>query len=434
MNHRLSIFRSLCTRAPGWTISGLILVAGSACFLAWWVSFKFRNAAGSPPVAASASINVEEIKSGEMILCGNALLNYRTGQLLTKTWLSDFGDAAPPIIKVLPAEKLVICASCGLAQAFGFDGKAKPPIMLDGKPIGPAAYRFRDSGVVFVREGNLWVGHVDWMRSTVNEPKRVTDAGFFRETFRGDWVWHDDILFVPVLGKPHRVDLVSGSVSRDAPNAGQLRRGVSPDGRMSAVAHGRGNFVVIDFAVDKATQFSIRGNFREFLWLDEKRLAVVTTQNEISILDTATGKVTAFATPAAVVKLAAASPKGESVMVGSAKGPMIFSTATGKFQPVGLPMNDGLWISENELLCNNSSTDTTLRGIWRVDANGSKERVANQPIDSTRAASGAQSMIAVARQALWISDGNLWRYDLQSGMVSQLTQNQHLSPNLQILP
>ncbi len=434
MINRFSILRSLCRRFPGWAISALILVVGSACFLAWWVSFKSRHAAGSLPVAVSTSVDVEEIKPGEMILCGNALLNYRTGQLLTRTWLPDFGDTAPPILSILPTEKLVICGSRGMAQAFDFDGSAKPPIRLDGKPIGPAAYRFRDSGVVFVREGNLWTGRVDWMQSIVNEPKRVTDAGFFRETFRGDWLWNGDMLFVPVLGKPHRVDLVTGVVSRDAPNAGQLRHGISPDGRLSAVAHGRGNFVVIDFADDGAKQFSIRGNFREFLWLDGQRLAVVTSQDEISILDTSTSKITAFASPAAIVKLVAASPKGGCAVVGTAKGPMIFSTANGKFHPVGLPMDDGLWISENELLCNNSSTDTALRGIWRADVNGSKERVVNQPIDSTRAAGGAKAMIAVDGQALWISGGNLWRYDVQSGVVSQLTQSQHLSPNLQFLP
>lgn len=435
----MKLLRLALTKAPKVVLAAGIFGITTAIFLLWLV---MRGGGGSGNGAAQVgraengapTAIMPEFIPDEVVLCGNTLLDFRSGRILAKQWLEDFGDTAPPIVKVLPTEKLVICGNRGFSQGFGFDGKAKPPIALDGKAIGPAGFSFGDSRVLFIREGNIWLGRVDWLQSTVNGAKRITDTGYFREdSFRGDWFSHGEILFIPVLGRTHRVDLLTGSVSQDAANIGAISHGLSPDGNKAAVAFGHGSFLVVDFATGEGKQFSMHGNFREFLWLDENRLAYASSQNEISVLDARTGKVTACSAPAAVLKLAAASPQGESVMVGTSTGPMVFSTDSGKFLPVNFPMDDGVWISESLLLCTNSSTDTAFRGIWRVDAESGRERISNQPVDSISAATGARPMLPVPGGAVWVSGGNLWRYDPESKAVSQVTQNQHLSPSLQIL-
>lgn len=439
MIRRFSLFKSLCRKFPGWAVSGLILVAGSACFLAWWVSFKFRNATSFPRFASgsevSTPVDVNEVKPDEVVLCGNTLVSFK-GKIIARQWIEGIGDAPPALRGFLPDEKLVLLGTRGMVGVFGFDGKARPPITVDGKPLGSAAFsRGGDTRVIFVSEGNLWMGRIDWLNSVVTDGKRITDVVYFRnDVFRGEFFWNDRTLLIPVLGRTHRVNLETGAISPDQANIAAITRGASPDGKKTVIPFAYGKFLLMDFASGVAKQFSVNGSFREFLWLDENRLAYGSSRNEISILNVPAGKVEAFASPGIVLKLVAASPEGESLVLGTDKGPMIFSTASGRFAPVSLPVDDGVWISETSLLCTNSSTDTAFRGVWRVNSDGSKELISNQPADSLRAATGARPMVAIpGGGALWVSGGNLWLYDRENKAVSQVTQDQHLNPTLQIL-
>ncbi len=104
----------------------------------------------------------------------------------------------------MPEEKLVICGSQGAARAYGIDGKVKPTLSIEEKPLRLAAYSFHDSKVLFVREGNLWLGRVNWLESKVEDAKRVTDVGYFRDSaFQGQY---DTLLYISAMGATHRND------------------------------------------------------------------------------------------------------------------------------------------------------------------------------------------------------------------------------------
>lgn len=428
----MKLLRWAITKAPKVVLAACIVLTTTAIFLLWLV--MRGNGVSGNGSALGGWTPAPEFKADEVVLCGGSLLQLNSGEILSKQWLQGLSDTAPSIVKVLPAEKLVVCGNRGLVQCFGFDGKAKGELTYEGKRLGPAGFSFGDSRVLFLRDSNIWLGQVDWMKSNVVDAKQITSTNYFREdSFRGDFFWTGDILFIPILGRTHRVDLATGEVSQESVNVGQIRQGASPDGRLSAVALGRGNFVLVDFVGGSAKPFSIRGASRECGWLDAKRFACVNNRNEISMLDSTTGKVTAYTAPATVLKIAAVSPQGNSILVGTAKGPMILSIASGDFIPVNLSMDHGIWISERAMLCTTSNTDTAFRGIWRVNADGSRLRVTNQPTDSVQSSTGARPMLAAPGGAMWVSGGDLWRYDAESEAVNQVTQGQHLNSSLQLL-
>jgi hypothetical protein len=423
---------------PKWVVSALIVLVSLIVFIGWWTFRKpaARTSASTQPTSASLPVKIPEFRPEDVVLCGNTLVNFHTGEIIARQWLEGGLDSAPPLVRYLPDEKLVIGGNRGMAKAFSLDGKGKPLISFEGKPLLAAAYDFQKSTVLFVREGNLWRGHVDWQASTIANATRVTDVGYFRDdTFKGDWYWYDDALFVPVMGKTQIVDLDSGSVTPESVPIGRITRHLSPDGSTVAVSLGAGKLLVVDQAKEERKEFSIRGGFKEMLWLDSVRLAVSVGSNGVAICNTTTGQVsTTYEAPSFTQQFIAVSPKGESLIVLTRNGPTIFRTTNGKFTPIGFAIDCGEWISETTLLVSNSSTDTRTRGVWLVDTDDRKEPVSNQPVDPARSTIGKQTIITIPGGVVWISGGNLWRFDLDTGAAKQLTQGQHLPASLQLIP
>lgn len=137
---------SIATRFPKWAVAILIVVLSSVLFTGWLL---FRGASpnvtsrGEPAtVANTAPAPVAlEFDPDQVILCGNTLLRRDSGEIIAAEWLEGLGAGAPPIAKVIAEEKLVILkGDNGAVGAFGFDGKAKPVLTMDGKPLRSGAF------------------------------------------------------------------------------------------------------------------------------------------------------------------------------------------------------------------------------------------------------------------------------------------------------
>jgi hypothetical protein len=427
-------------KCPKWAIAGGIIVASSAVFMIWQGTRHFtasgqRSSAEQPRGQKAEPESMMDIPVSDVVVCGNTLVNFKTGKVIARQWIEGLGDAPPALGGVYAEDKLVLLGTRGMAGAFGFDGLAKPPVKADGQPLGSAAFsRSGDRRVIFVREGNLWEGTIDWLNSMVTGSRKITDVGYFRDdTFRGNWFWNDQMLLVPVLGKTHRVNLETGAVSPDQANIAEITKGANPDGKLTIAALSRNEIAVVDLVKGSLARFPASGGFKQVLWLDHDRAALLLGNKAISVYDHRKGDVVGvFPSNTPMMAMATASPGGECVLVGGNAGAQIFELASGQYVPVKIPMEEGAWVSGKALLCTNSSTDSETRGVWLANSNGEAKRVSNQPADLSRAAGGSP-VVAVPGGALFVSGGNLWRFDLASEEVTQVTQGEKLQPTLQLL-
>ncbi|MFD0894715.1 hypothetical protein KBB96_05140 [Luteolibacter ambystomatis] len=424
----------IITRWPKWAIAGGIVVISSLVFALWWLNRGSGNAA-TKPVAEANTPSAFEIE--DAVLCGNALVNYRTGELIAKEWLEGAGDNPPNITKVLPEQRLVIVSGYnGMVGAFGFDGKAKPILKADKKPTGSAGFNQTYSEVVYVRDGDLWHGSVNWSEGNVDTPRKVTDVGYFRpETFRGRWLWHEGDLLVPVLGKTLQVGLSSGSVKEVPVNLGQLEQGMSPLGTFAVVPVGGRELGVVDLLNGETTKFNVGQRIRKFLWLTPTKVVLHIGNNQIAQYDHSTKSLVGpQQSDDGIRDIAAPSPDGNCFLVIGGQGIAVLDLNEKKDFGLKLQFNEVQWISDQELLCSCNEVDTDHRGVWLVTKAGEMNRVSNLPMDSGRAGGPRSSPVARTRDgALFVSGGNLWSFNIESKSVMQLTQTGTLQPQVRLL-
>ncbi|MEO5913352.1 MAG: WD40 repeat domain-containing protein [Luteolibacter sp.] len=425
----------ILAKFPKWALAGGIIVLSTSLFVGWWM---FRGPSQNTPTKSAASQEQPksiDFKPVDVVLCGNTLANYHTGEILAKQWLEGFGDSSPPIVGTFLEDKLVIVGNRGSAIAFGFDGKAKKPLSFDGKPIGASAFSNEQPEVVFVRDGNLWRGKPDWVNSAVNEAKRITDVGYFRnDVFTGEWLWTGESLYLSILGRPQEVSLTEGTIQPRQLPLGSVIRGLSKNRRLSAFGTSPGQFAVAEFATGVVKAFPTIGEVKQVLWLTEDRVAILGSYRQLSIYDHAKGKVIwDFQAKTQITSVASASPDGKFLLLGTHEEIKFLEVDTGKSTPVSLPIVEGAWTTNDTLLCSNSTADSEIRGIWLLKMDGSKERISNQPTDSSLSRGRSEPIVEVEDGVLLISGGNLWHFQHAEKTFSQVIQGQRLAPNLKIL-
>lgn len=279
-------FLPLLLRFPKWVAVSLIVIVPSAIFVSWWM---MRALSKPPSSAPNANLVPEETVTFDLqssVLCGNTLVNYRTGEILSREWLEGFAGSLPPLAGIFPDDKLVIAANRGLAAAYGYDGKQKPLLSVDGKPIGAAAYSSSRPTVIFVKDGDVWSGTVDWVHSQVKEPKRVTDVGYFKNNlFNGEYFLTEDELYVSILGKTSIVSLTSGSIKQLPISVSLISRGASPDQKLSAFPLGHGKCALADFTSGELKNVPVAGEVKQVKWLSPTRVAIICNYRELVVYD-----------------------------------------------------------------------------------------------------------------------------------------------------
>ena len=347
------------------------------------------------------------------------------GEIIAKQWLEGFGENPPNVKRISTADQLVIVAgNNGMTGAFSFDGKAKPLPNADGKPIGSAAFNQNFTEAVYVRDGNLWHGPVDWKNGAIKTPRRITDTGYFRpDVFRGIWLWHEGDILVPQMGKTLQVTFASGAVKEVPMNLGMLQHGMSPLGTF-AVTPVRGRLLgIVDFLNGETKKHDLGQRIRKFLWLTPTKLAIHIGNNQVAQYDHATKKIERPQQWAkGIGDIAAPSPDGSCFLIIGGRRTAVLDLNAKKETEMRLPFNQVEWISNQELLCSINAIDTDQRGVWLVKKSGEMERISNQPMDST--GRGTPSPILRTKAGvIYLSGGNLWSYHRESKELKQLTQS-----------
>jgi hypothetical protein len=426
----MKLLLATAAKAPKWVFAAAVIGISTLVFVIWMLN-RGAGDGGTKPVVEAVAAPAFEIQ--DVVLCGNTLVNFKTGEIIAKQWLEGFGDNPPNITKVLPKEQLVIVTGHnGAVGAFGFDGKTKPVLKADEKPLGAAGFNPSCSEVVYVRDGDLWHGRVDWVEGKVNSPRRITETGYFRpDTFRSRWLWHEGDLLVPVLGKTLQVGLSTGSVKEVPVNLGQLEHGMSPLGTFAVVPVGGRELGVVDLLNGETKKFNVGQRIRKFLWLTPTKVAIHIGNNQVAQYDHALKKLEGPQQSSEGIRdIAAPSPDGSCFLtVGS--GLTVLDLAEKKDSKLKLLFTTLEWVSNDELLCSCDAIDTDQRGVWLVKKSGEMERLSNQPIDSVRGGGGnAGPLIRIPGGALFVSKGSLWSFDAGTKTVKQVTINEMFKPML----
>lgn len=425
----------IITKWPKWAIAGGIVAVSSLAFALWWLNRASDKTAPQPVAETSAAAS--EFEVGNVVLCGNALVDYRTGEILAKEWLEGAGDNPPNIAKVLPEEQLVIVSGYnGMAGGFGFDGKAKPILKADKRPVGAAGFNQAFSEVVYVRDGDLWHGSVNWTEGNVNSPRRVTETGYFRpETFRSHWLWHEGDLLIPVMGKTLQIGLSSGSVKEVPVNLGQLEHGMSPLGTFAVVPVGGRELGVVDLLNGEIKKFNVGQRIRKFLWLTPTKVAIHIGNNQVAQYDHSVKKLEGpQQSDDGIRDIAAPSPDGRCFLVIGGQEISVLDLKEKKDVALKLQFSEVEWVSDQELLCSCNEVDTDRRGVWLVTKDGEMKRLSNLPMDSSRfGGSPSSPVVRTPDGALFVSGSNLWSFDSGSKSVKQLTQTKTLRPQVRLL-
>ncbi|MES2659527.1 MAG: hypothetical protein V4689_12990 [Verrucomicrobiota bacterium] len=431
------MFKHLALKFPSWFVAGAITIGSTVVFIVWWAmrddgegeQKKSPTEAFAP---ATLSFDVSDV-----VLCGNTLVNFKTGKVLDPEWLEGFGNRAPNVMKLLPEEKLtIISGDRGMVQAFGFDGKAKPMLQADGKPTGPAAYNRPATETIYVRDGNLYRGKANWRDSRVESPRKITDTGYFRpDTFRGRWLWHEDEMVVTLLGKSLVVGVTDGQVKEQQINLAQLEHGMSPGGTFALAQNGGRELQVLDIVSGALKNYTVGQKVRKILWLTNDRAVFQIGQNQIAEYDHSKKQIEGpQQLDESIRDIIAPSPDGNCfLIVGQSKITVIDFKAK-KDCDLKIQFNDLEWLSDDTMLCSSSAVDTESRGVWLVKKTGDTERISNQPADSMR--SNGSSLSGIVRSSdggLFVSNGDLWSFASSSGELKQLTQDQKLTPLIQFL-
>lgn len=418
----------LIKKFPRYAVAAGMIAVTSVVFILWLL---LRSSGGGS--AGDPTGQIVDLAERNLILCGNALVDCDSGEILSKQWIEGAGQSLPPVRRILKDERLVLVSVNGVTVAFDYDGKPKPVISYEGK--NPLSFAVDQGGkeVVFAREGNLWHGKLDWNKSSISEVRKVTDAGFFRDdTFRSSSLWNNGELYVNVLGRPHLVLLKDGSTKPGQPPVDLMQRGLSPDRKFVALSLMSGEFGVAEFATGELKRFPTLGQVTEVIWLSNDRVAVVGHYKRLSIYDHSQGKVIAeYQLESPPQFVGPASPDGKFLLMGGPQTVGAFSIETGEFKAFSHPVGDGAWGSEQKFIGSNDGTDTDLRGVWCVALDGRKERLLSQPFDAS--AVKARSAVEVPGGMIFVSGGNLWRYSAANNQVKQLTTTGGLQPNLALL-
>lgn len=417
---------------PRYLVAGGIALVALLALLVWSFT-RGSGDSGTPPIVEESTQPSFEV--GDVVLCGNTLVNFRTGEIIAKQWLDGFGDNPPDITKVLPKEQLVIVTGHnGAVGAFGFDGKPKPILKADEKPLGAAGFNQSCAEVVYVRDGDLWHGVVDWVEGKVNSPRRITETGYFRpDTFRSRWLWHEGDLLVPVLGKTLQVGLSTGSVKEVPVNLGQLEQGMSPLGTFAVVPVGGRELGLVDLLNGETKKFNVGQRIRKFLWLTPTKVAIHIGNNQVAQYDHELMKLEGPQQSSEGIRdIVAPAPDGSCFLtVGS--GLTVLDLGEKKDSKLKLLFTTLEWVSNDELLCSCDAIDTDQRGVWLVKKTGEMERLSNQPVDSARGGSGkAGPLTRIPGGALFVSGGNLWSFDAATKTAKQVSKNGGLQPALRV--
>ncbi len=419
----------LARRFPKWALAVAIAGGSSVFFYFWWNAKKRELASQSQPPAplpaAATTIDGErepaaapgepipvpapaapaeqdpiEIDPATMFLGSDSLYRISDSgvELVAAHWLNSPIHEGTRVMLLEEEGVLVVKAN---HQFFSYD--------LNGKLLGALWLTSRESfdgyltpdlsEGIYVKQGDLWRGKIDWKQALVTDEKQITNLGYFQGSpLRGRLI---SATGKALLYRDVRLGLIWVNLETGETSSGQLPTEIStsPDRKLvvGQVLTRPPAVAVFNTDTKELAQYPVERLWprnQGLAWLNGSRVALALGA-QIVVYDHETKSMAGiYQNPSAraSIQILTASPDGKLLLIAdSVSGLQLLNTTSGKAEavPTGNPTSGIEWLGNNTMFLVVDVADTNARGTWffREGESDSLKRVYAQPLYA-RTASG----------------------------------------------
>lgn len=375
------MIKKLFFQFPKWFFAGSILVLSTALFVIWWFQHEpgpTTSTTGKTPQTDASPKERKQIPHfGEtpLLLGGKDLYEFRDGNLalFQPQWLSRELQLGEQPVYLKEHNVLAVSGAGRPVEVFAPDGHSLGPLTLsNGERFdGYVADEFTQA--VFVKDGDLWKGQIDWPNVKITGETQVTNLGYFQSSqFQGR------LLGATAYGLVYRdmrygnitVDLTTGESEPVQLPANATR---SPTGRLIVgdVPTRPAQLAVFDVNARKNSTHPIPWRIPQngLAWLDETRFALI-LGNEVYLYEHETQSLTSIyrsEAQQARLQLVAIPVFGQPFLMfqDTSKGILIVNVETKEFHPVtGPPANNIQMLDNGAFLLSSDVPNSEQRGTW----------------------------------------------------------------------
>lgn len=398
-------YRRLFRQFPKWGIAITIIAVSTVLFFFWWIRSGQETApadsttveSGQKREAPSLSqpTPVEIQFSGKnLFLNDRDLLEFRDGQIkvLAENWLQgSLGEFDQPVYLTDP-EVIIIGGNDSNIRVFATSGKKIGNLTLSSGASFDGYINDDYSVAVFVKEGNLWRGEIDWPNAEIVNETQSTTVGYIQGRplkgrllgATGHSLVYRDQRF-GALG----IDLETGETQQLQFPANKVP---SPSGRLIVgdTSSRPPQLAVFDVGTLEYQAHPIASRIPRngLVWMSATRAALL-LNNRIERYDHEEGLITTVyqtENESGRVVLVSLPVQNEPFLMiqDSQKGILLLQVETGETVPVtGPPATDITMLTNGSFLMSSDVADSAQRGTWmgQFDSEG-LTRVFAQPLSS----------------------------------------------------
>ena len=399
---------------PKWAIAALIFFGSTTLFLIWWIGRSGETVADQDPSSPGPAEEVARDGSREepgevapesprgliaidpltMFLGDDDLYQLDDGEikLVKEGWLD--GEITKGTRAMWLEEEQVLVTNRN-QQFTSHDAAGKSlGILTPGDGSRFNGYVTKDlTEAIYLKEGDIWRGGVDWKTAKVIDEKQITNLGYFNGSpFAGKLVAATSN---GLLYRDLRTGLIWVNLDTGETDSGNLPadNSTSPDGRLVVGdVHSRPPTLAVFDVNDKSfAQLPLPQNLprnNSLAWLDNMQ-AVLALGSTIKIYSHEEGQLSDLYTSSSLKSrleiLAAPSPDGKHLLIADqARGILILNTQTSTTEicPTESATTGIEWLGNNTMLLLVDVPDSEQRGTWFYTAGKpeSLQRIFAQPL------------------------------------------------------
>lgn len=386
---------------PKYAIGIGVFVISTGLFLVWWLTRApdgHQNGSELAVVPLPSPVDPQEEvirakvaslpdKIGWLALVGADLYDISTGERIFANWLTGIPEK---LFYQPEVNRLMVQTERGLVR-YGLDGKP------DGTIGGLGQHAFSPDGKLasFVKDGDIWVGEIDWKGFGLASERQATRTGEFNAQYFAASVMmgSENALIVRNQSKILRVSLKTGGVEQIRLPLGEVAKRRSPDGR-TLIGDAR-NIYVFDVEAADAYNFpESRWRAVDFQWLSNDACAFIVASKSVSLYDRRKNAIEELVTlPLECSKIAGPSPTGRYVLCAGRRGVLLLDVLSKSTEVFETPAENFGWVSDDTMIYMRNVPDSSLRGTWLKTAGQPERRVIMEPYIVGRDGSGAVDLL-----------------------------------------
>lgn len=414
--------------APKWAIALGVLVVSTGLFVVWLLLRQSPVIAApqAPQVAAANPAQEERAKKAAMLpeklgwlaLVGSDLYDIGTGELLFPNWL---GGIPQRLFYQKETNRLMAQTERGVIR-FALDGSKDGML---GDPSSPPAFTHDGKQAMFVRNGDVWVAHVDWKGFRFVNERQATKLGQFNGQFFAPNVLMgtEKAILVRLQSQLLRVDLLTGNVEQQRIPLNDLAKRRSPNGRYLIGDDGK-SIYLYDVETNTAKSFPKgRERVNDWQWLSNDACGMILGGKAIAIYDGKQAEIRHVAPlPFACNQLVAPSPDGTYAICYGGSGVQIVDFKAGATIPFGAPAQDVNWVDEQTLILSRDVPNMSLRGTWLKTPGDKEHRIMDMPYSTHSKDISTFAVIPDANVMLVSTPHSLYRMHTDGSEVREIAK------------